>query len=66
MKKYKKVLIAVSNDKFKHTLGVWDSVGQCARDLDIPVNTIYSALQRKKPCKRIDGYFEWMVIEDEK
>lgn len=65
MKKYKKVLVAVTDDEFRHTIGVWDSVLKCSRELDIPEMTIRSALLRKKPCRKIKGFFEWLVIEDE-
>ena len=65
MKRFDKVLVAITNDEYEHIVGLWESIKLCAMDLRTSVDVIRNKISRKGVDRKLNARFEWMVLEDE-
>lgn len=65
MKRFDRVLVAITNDEYEHIVGLWESIKLCAMDLRTSVDVIRCKICRKGVDRKLNARFEWMVIESE-
>lgn len=65
MKRFDRVLVAITNDEYEHIVGLWESIKLCAMELRTSADAIRTKICRKGVDRKLNARFEWMVLEDE-